>query len=104
MSDKTFHTYSDEGSPKSLGEMPTFEETPSFEEIDSELVRRADGTMGIKHPSNTRRSTLRRLSAKIKFRRADGTLGIKHPSWSTLKDLENTRRDMLRRVSTKSKV
>ena len=75
MSDKTFHTYSDEGSPKSLGEMPTFEETPSFEEIDSELVRRADGT-----------------------------LGIKHPSWSTLNDLENTRRDMLRRVSTKSKV
>ena len=47
----------------------------AFEEIDSELVRRADGT-----------------------------LGVKHPSWSTLKDLENTRREMLRRVSTKSKV
>ena len=43
----------------------------AFEEIDSELVRRADGTRG-----------------------------VKHPSWSTLKDLENTRRDMLRRVST----
>ena len=71
-SDKSSET-NEENEPSSLEANTT--QSNAFEEIDSELVRRADGTMG-----------------------------IKHPSWSTLNDLENTRRDMLRRVSTKSKV
>ena len=71
-SDKSSKTNKENG-PSSLEATTT--QFNEFEEIDSELVRRADGTRG-----------------------------VKHPSWSTLKDLENTRRDMLRRVSTKSKV
>ena len=68
---KTSYKSSEENEENTSFSFATTTTFHAFEEIDSELVRRADGTRG-----------------------------VKHPSWPTLMALENTRRDMLRRVST----